>query len=71
MQNERYTYCSVQLRYKMKERVSQLTTVLDVSISRDYHLSIYIWFKLHIITSLDESIAYLEAFKHLVSCSGY
>ena len=51
--------------------VSRITALLDVVVSRDDGLSLYICIKCKLrIVSLEKSLADLEAFKHLVRCSG-
>ena len=47
--------------------VSRITSLLDVIVSRDHGLSLYICIKCkHRIVSLEKSLADLEAFKQLV-----
>ena len=47
--------------------ISQITSLLDVIISRDHSLSLYICIKCKLqIVSLEKSLADLEAFKQLV-----
>ena len=47
--------------------VSRITSLLDIIVSRDYGLSLYICIKYKLrIVSLEKSLADLEAFKQLV-----
>ena len=52
------------------EKASQITALLDVSISRDDYPSSYIYTKCKLkIVSLEKSITYLETLKMLIGCS--